>query len=487
MTTAFADLPFGISPYHADKKATPLVLKSPAVMAASQGSEAMWARQTGFEGDAGSLCLIPSDDGRIKEVWVGTGKKIPSNESPWWLAYASSHLPEGTYTLDLSRVQYADETGTITALTDSAALSTIADTAVFAWAMGQYHFTKYKASLHAAPKLMLQDGQDAHTPAAHVHAVTLVRDLINTPARDMGPAQLEDAVRSLAGHFAGAEVRSIVGDALVEQNFPAIYAVGMAASDDRAPRLIDMQWGSEGPAITLVGKGVCFDTGGLDIKPSSGMRLMKKDMGGAAHTIGLAALIMALGLKVRLRLLVPAVENAVGPKSYRPSDVIPTRSGQTVEITNTDAEGRVVLCDALTLACESKPDLIIDFATLTGAARVALGPDLPATFTNNDDMWALLDAAGRANADPLWRMPLWQPYADMLSSSIADMANASDSSFAGTITASLYLQRFIKPETPWVHFDVFGWCPHAKSGRPVGGHAQGLKASLEAIRNLFKV
>ncbi len=303
----------------------------------------------------------------------------------------------------------------------------------------------------------------------------------------MGPSDLQDTVEELAEKYS-ASCSTIVGDDLLEENFPAIHAVGRAASEGRAPRLIDLRWGnSDAPKVALVGKGVCFDTGGLDVKPSAGMRHMKKDMGGAAHAIGLAKLIMANNLNVQLRLLIPAVENAVSANAYRPGDVIATRAGKSVEIHNTGAEGRVVLCDALSLASEENPDIILDFATLTGAARVALGPDLPATYTNNDTVWTELENSALHTGDPLWRMPLWAPYSDMLKSNIADMTNCAESGFGGSITAALYLQEFVTSTIPWVHFDVFAWSQTSKPGRPAGGAAQGIRTTYGALRKILKL
>ena len=313
------------------------------------------------------------------------------------------------------------------------------------------------------------------------NATAKVRDLVNTGASDLGPAELEAEAEALAAQY-GATITVTRGDALA-QGFPMIHIVGQAASRDRAPRLIELEWGDPAhPRLAVIGKGVCFDSGGLDIKPSSGMRLMKKDMGGAAHALALAGLIMASRLKVRLHLLIPAVENAIAGNAFRPGDILPTRAGLTVENTNTDAEGRLILGDALTLAGEHKPDLIIDFATLTGAARVALGPDLPATFANDDALGDAMLAAGRDVIDPLWRLPLWDGYDDMLKSDIADMVNAPDGGFAGSITAALFLRRFVPAGIPWVHLDTFAWRPVAKPGRPKGGEALGLRASWAMLK-----
>src|SRR5690606_11108917 len=307
-----------------------------------------------------------------------------------------------------------------------------------------------------------------------------VRDLVNTPTQDMGPEQLEDVARGIAQAH-GAQFEAITGDALLEQNFPAIHAVGRASH--RAPRLLALRWGeATHPHVAIVGKGVCFDTGGLDLKPADGMRNMKKDMGGAAHAIALAELVMARALPLRLTLLVPAVENAIGPDAYRPGEVVATRKGVSVEIDNTDAEGRVVLCDALAHAGELAPDLILDFATLTGAARIALGPDLPALFANDDALAGDWLAAGERVRDPLWRMPLWRPYLRYLTSDIADLANGSASTMAGSVTAALFLERFVAEGQAWGHVDVYAWNDGDRPGRPAGGEAMGLRAAYELLK-----
>jgi leucyl aminopeptidase len=312
----------------------------------------------------------------------------------------------------------------------------------------------------------------------------MVRDLVDTPAADLGPVDLEAAARMLADRF-GAKVEVAVGDVL-EQGYPMIAAVGQGAIRERAPRLIELHWGKNSdPRIAIVGKGVCFDSGGLDIKPASGMRLMKKDMGGAAHALALAHLVMNLKLPVRLHLLVPAVENSVSGSAMRPGDVIGSRKGLKVEIDNTDAEGRLVLGDALTKASEGEPELVLDFATLTGAARVALGPDLPAMFANDEDLANALQDSAKAVTDPIWRMPLWDGYDEMLKSDLADLANSADSPMAGAVTAALFLRRFVPDGTPWAHFDTFAWRPSPKPGRPKGGEAMGLRASFDMLKRRF--
>ena len=326
---------------------------------------------------------------------------------------------------------------------------------------------------------MIESGPLLRRVRGQVAGIYRVRDLVNTPAEDMMPEHLSDAVKTMAGEF-NAKVAEIVGDALLKKNFPAIHAVGRAAS--HAPRLIDLRWGkSNHPKLTLVGKGVCFDSGGLDLKPASGMRLMKKDMGGAAHAIGLAHMIMSAGLPVRLRMLVPAVENAVSGNAYRPGDVVTSRKGLSIEIDNTDAEGRVILCDALTEAAAETPDLVIDFATLTGAARVALGTDLPAMFCNHDQVaQGLADSAASVH-DPVWRLPLYRPYRELIDSPIADIVN-SGGPYGGAITAALFLQDFVPAATPWVHFDLMAWNLRSRPGRPEGGEAMGLRAILDYLR-----
>ncbi|WP_255833943.1 M17 family metallopeptidase [Kordiimonas sp. SCSIO 12603] len=430
-------------------------------------TELNWCKANGFSGKAGEQLAVANTEGELTKVLVGTGDGI-SDDDPWWLAAVAEKLEDGTYRVEGKASETALSQGAL------------------GWCLAQHSFTKYLDKAEkSAKKLLLPEGIDIKFIAAEASAMATVRDLVNTPTEDMGPAHLQDTVEALAEQY-GATCSTIVGDDLLEENFPAIHAVGRAASEGRAPRLIDLQWGEEdAPKLTLVGKGVCFDTGGLDVKPSAGMRLMKKDMGGAAHTIGLAQLIMAAGLKVRLRLLIPAVENALSGNAYRPGDVIDTRKGLTVEIHNTDAEGRVVLCDAIALASEENPDLMLDFATLTGAARVALGQDLPATYTNDDSVWSALEQGAKETGDPLWRMPLWAPYNDMFSSRIADMSNCAESGFGGSITAALYLQKFVGENIPWVHFDVYAWSQSTKPGRPHGGAAQGIRASFKAINTIL--
>ena len=420
-----------------------------------------WIDSTGFKAEPNAVSLIAGADGRLARVLVGMGDPFAA------FATLAARLPAGSYRVDgrLNRRQ--------------------ADAAALGWSLAGYKFTRYKSTDKAAPApaLVWPEAADRDRVTATAEATTLVRDLINTPADDMGPSQLAGAAQRFARqHRASCKV--IVGDDLLKNNYPTIHAVGRAADDP--PRLIDLTWGSErAPKVTLVGTGVCFDTGGLDLKPSSGMLRMKKDMGGGAHVLGLAHMIMSAGLKVRLRVLIPAVENSVSGNAIRPLDIVKTRKGLTVEIGNTDAEGRLILCDALAEADSEKPKLIVDYATLTGAARVALGPDLPALFCN-DDRWAdsALKAGLREN-DPLWRMPLYKPYRQRLDSQVADINNVSEGGHAGAITAALYLGEFVSPTTPWLHLDIMAWNESARPGRPVGGEAQGLRAIYGLIADRF--
>ncbi|MEP5265117.1 MAG: leucyl aminopeptidase family protein, partial [Nitratireductor sp.] len=352
--------------------------------------------------------------------------------------------------------------------------------AAFAFALGTYRFTRYSGNAREWPRLVLPRGVDGEEVSRLARAVFLARDLINTPASDMSPADLAAAAGEVASAH-GAALTVIEGENLLSENYPMIHAVGRAA--EIAPRLIDMRWGREGaPKVTLVGKGVCFDTGGLDLKPSSAMLLMKKDMGGAACTLALAQALMEAKLDIRLRLLIPAVENAVSGNAFRPGDVLQSRKGLTVEIGNTDAEGRLVLGDALAEADSEAPDLIIDMATLTGAARTALGPDLPPFYTKDEGLAEEIAVSAEAMSDPLWRMPLWQPYDAWLESKIADVNHISDGPFAGSITAALFLARFVEKARAHVHFDIYGWAPKAKPGRPVGGEAQGIRALYHLLK-----
>ena len=429
-----------------------------------------WVLASGFGAQPGTFAAVTDKSGDINRVLIGTGTETMPFKNPWWLAAAARKLPEGDFSFD--------------GIVDAES----AETGAFGWALAHYAFDRYKSSIKVKKRRLIGLPKAACTSIKRTaNAAAKVRDLVNTPAEDMSPSDLQDAAEALAETY-GATSETIVGDDLLDQNFPAIHAVGRAAASGREPRLIDLQWGpKDAPKLTLVGKGVCFDTGGLDLKPSAGMRMMKKDMGGAAHALALAELIMANKLKVNLRLLISAVENSVSASSYRPGDVISTRKGLSVEIGNTDAEGRVVLCDAITLACEQSPDLLLDFATLTGAARVALGGDLPATFTNNDTFWAALENNAETTHDPLWRMPLWGGYDKDLASPIADLSNVGGDGFAGAITAALYLQRFVEPGVTWAHFDVFSWNRKSRAGRPAGGEAQGLRAVYSAVKSYLSL
>ena len=421
-----------------------------------------WLQAQGFTAAAGTHALLPGSDGLAGAVLGVADLRDP---------FAWSHAP---YALPAGDWRMADTLGEGVHEDDARAALQLG------WGLGSYRFTRYRAATRAPARLIGAIDADI---AAQLAACVRVRDLVNTPTEDMGPADLEAVTRDIAQAH-GADIDVLVGDDLLLHNFPAIHAVGRASHRD--PRLIVLHWGEQAhPHIAIVGKGVCFDTGGLDVKAAAGMRNMKKDMGGAAHAIALAELIMARKLPVRITLLVPAVENALGPNAYRPGEVIATRKGISVEIDNTDAEGRVVLCDALAYAAEQTPQLILDFATLTGAARVALGPDLPALFGNDDaiaDAW--LDAGLRAH-DPLWRMPLHRPYMRYLSSGIADIANGSSTPMAGCITAALYLDRFVPNDQPWAHLDVYSWNDSDRPGRPAGGEAQALRACWAMLKARF--
>jgi len=413
-----------------------------------------------FDGGGYQVGIVPDGEG-----WFAVGGVAdPAELSSWCMAKLAEALPAGTY-------RRADgEPGP----------------ALHGWQTAQYRFTRYREDKEAiGPRVLLtKEAGRIAAAEAEARATFLVQNLVNTPAEDMGPADLEAATETLAKEH-GAKVKVTRGDAL-EQEFPMVHAVGRAAGRSHAPRMIELTWGdAKAPRIAIVGKGVCFDSGGLDIKPSSGMLLMKKDMGGAAHALALAGLVMGAGLKVRLQLLIPAVENAIAGNAFRPGDVLRSRKGLTVEIGNTDAEGRLVLADALALASEGEPDLIIDFATLTGAARVALGPDLPALFTREDATAEALAAAGKDSDDPVWRLPLHEPYAEWLKSDIADTNNAHGNAFAGSSVAALFLDKFVAEGIDWAHFDTFAWRPNGKPGRPKGGAALGLRASWRMLQRRF--
>ncbi|HKX79474.1 MAG TPA: leucyl aminopeptidase family protein [Novosphingobium sp.] len=410
-----------------------------------------------FKADGYDHAVIPDGDG-----WaVAAGVADTAALSSWCLAALAEKLPPGIYRL----------------------ANTEAGAALFGWISGQYRYERYRAEpSEEGPRVLLTAQAKAIAPVlAETGAVALVRDMVNTPAEDMGPGQIEAEAEIVAKRFK-AEVRVTKGD-MLEREFPMVHAVGRAASRSHAPRMIELRWGDAAhPRVALVGKGVCFDSGGLDIKPPSAMLLMKKDMGGAAHALALAQLVMEAGLPVRLHVLLPAVENAVSAGSFRPGDVLRSRSGRTVEIGDTDAEGRLVLGDALTRAGEEEPELILDFATLTGAARSALGPDLPALFTRRDETAEALLAAGREHDDECWRLPLHEAYRDYLKSDIADIANTHATPFAGASVAALFLDRFVPDDVDWAHFDTYAWRPVAKPGRPKGGDALGLRAAWHMLK-----
>lgn len=425
------------------------------------GDAAGWVVGSGYRGKPGTVLLLPGGKkGAPARALVGT-----EGESDLWSwGGAAAALPQGRYRID-GRLPAAAATR-----------------AALGWALGSYAFTRYKAAENGARELLWPAEADrAHVEAA-ASGTWLTRDLINTPASDMGPAELAEAAQALAAEF-GASCEVIIGDDLLDRGFPAVHAVGRAAS--RAPRLIDLVWGDAGaPRVTLVGKGVCFDSGGLDLKSAAAMKLMKKDMGGAAAALGLARMIMATGLALRLRVLIPAVENSVSGNAMRPLDILATRKGLTVEVGNTDAEGRLVLADALALACEEEPALLLDFATLTGAARSAVGTEIAALFSRDEALAEALVRNGASEDDPVWRLPLWQPYRRLIDSKVADINNAGDSPYAGAITAALFLSEFVAEGVPWAHFDFMAWNVAARPGRPEGGEAMAVRAAFATIREM---
>ena len=428
---------------------------------------AAWAKAQGFAARPGQLCLLPSEEGGLGGALFGLGPGAQqASRERFALARAAEALPAGNWRLadpppdfDLGQ-------------------------AALGWLFAQYRFDRYKRVEAPPARLVCPEGLDPNRLIAMAAGEYLARDLINTPASDLGPQELEQAARDLAGRH-GAAVEVMIGDDLIARNFPMIHAVGRAGA--QAPRLIDLRFPGTGPRLTLVGKGVCFDTGGLDIKPASSMALMKKDMGGAANVLGLAETLARLGLHrdMRLRVLIPAVENAISAGAFRPGDILASRKGPTVEVNNTDAEGRLVLADALALADEEAPELLISMATLTGAARVALGPDLPPFFCDDDTVAAALQRAGMAHADPIWRMPFWEPYEAMIEPAIADLDNAPSGGFAGAITAALFLRRFTGQARAYAHFDIYGWQASAAPGRTRGGLGQGMRAIFHALPDIL--
>ncbi len=436
-----------------------LELQPPAVRA--------WARAQGFQAEKQKLLLVPSPGGdAIAGVALGLGPTPDLSEPTLWTSVGlPDRLPAGRY-------RFA---GTFSAWG--------ATQLTLGWEYGAYRFTRYRKASAELPSLVAPAGTDLEYVRLASEALGEARDLINTPANDLGPAELGEAVQRLALQHE-AECRILVGEELLRQNFPLIHEVGKGSA--REPRLIDMRWGKRGaPRVTLVGKGVCFDTGGLDIKPSSGMILMKKDMGGAALTLALARMLMGADAPVDLRLLIPAVENSISGRSYRPSDVLRSRKGLTVEVGNTDAEGRLVLADALAAADDEQPDLLIDLATLTGAARVALGPELPAIYSNPPELAEQLRQAGDAESDPMWTLPLWPGYDEDLGSRVADLNNVSSSQFAGSIIGALFLKRFVTRTRHWLHADVYAWNPKERPGRPLGAEPHTVRALYRLIRQRF--
>jgi leucyl aminopeptidase len=415
----------------------------------------------GFRGRADTSLFLPGGNGRDWSIAVGLGEFTQPGR--WSLAAAAAQLPEGRYRV----------------------AGPVPPQALHGWLMAQHRFTRYRKpdDLRGPRQLLVQDPAAIDRAVADAEAVAALRDMIDTPAEDLGPGEIEAAVRALA-EGVGGKMQVVAGEALLDQNFPAIHAVGRASP--RRPRIVSMDWGDpQHPLVAIVGKAVCFDTGGLNLKPGNSMALMKKDMGGGAHAIALARLVIARRLRVRLKLVVAAVDNAVSGDAIRPGDVIATRKGLTVEIGNTDAEGRLILADALALAAEAQPALILDFATLTGAARVALGPDLPALFANDDPLAQAFQHCGTASEDPIWRLPLWQPYARLFRSDIADLNNNGEGGFAGAIVGALFLERFVPKGTPWAHVDTYAWNGTARPGRPKGGAALSLFAALGVLESRF--
>lgn len=453
-------LPHGFATNATDADALPLHIVGRERLAdwraAQPAATGNWLDAQGFDAAPASALLLPGADGTLAGAVIGIGDAL----DPYSYGHAPFALPPRAF-----RLAGEHDAAVVAALQ-------------LGWGLGAYRFDRYKQPPRQ-PALLQVDGENADTQAA-LAACVRVRDLVNTPSEHMGPDQLEQVACEIAERH-GAKIEVVSGEDLLTRNFPAIHAVGRASH--RAPRLIALHWGNEAhPHVALVGKGVCFDTGGLDLKGADGMRNMKKDMGGAAHAIALAEWVMTRRLPLRITLLVAAVENAIGPDAFRPGEVIATRAGISVEIDNTDAEGRLVLCDALAYAGEQSPELLLDFATLTGAARIALGPDLPALYSNDD---ALADAwlqAGAQQCDPLWRMPLWRPYWRYLTSSIADIANSGPSKMAGSINAALYLERFVPAQQKWAHLDVYSWNDADRPGRPAGGEAQGLRAAFAMLQ-----
>ena len=463
---------FGLSnillPKNSRMRTRPIWFASPGNLAEDLeplGREARaWLHATGWKPSAGSCALLPSKEGDIAGAVLGLGAKSSGENRSFLVGELPRLLPHGAYHLE---TMPADP-----------------DLACVAWLMGSYQFARYSKNHARSPRhLKLPDGVDEAIVMRIANGMALGRDLINIPANDLGPAELADTAVHLAESH-GAECLVTVGNDLLEQGFPMIHAVGRAS--DRAPRLIDLTWGDlSDPKVTIVGKGVCFDTGGLNIKPGNSMSLMKKDMGGAASALALATMVMGAALRVRLRVLIPAADNNISANSFRPGDVLKSRKGRMVDIENTDAEGRLVLADALALADEEKPDILINFATLTGSARVALGADLPPFFTDDDKLAGDIASCSEKVSDPLWRLPLWRPYEAMLAGKVGDVCHLSEGSFAGSITAALFLKRFVTRTKRFVHMDIYGWVPKNKPARPKGGEPQGARAIFELLRRRY--
>ena len=421
-----------------------------------------WIDNVQFFPKQAEICLVPDSGGNLAFVLLGVGKEV----GLWSLADLPCKLPQGNYIID----------------PESLPISPLGGIAL-GWALGAYQFDRYKKANRQPAKLVVPNEQNLRDARRLAGAIWLVRDLINTPANDMGPRELAEVSDEVAA-IGQASVTHILGGELLEAGYPTVHAVGRASAEE--PRLIDLRWGSLGsPKVTLIGKGVCFDSGGLDLKPSDNMLLMKKDMGGAAHVLALAKFIMEAELDIRLRVLIPAVENSVSGSAFRPGDVIKTRSGKTVEIGNTDAEGRLILCDALAEASQESPDLMIDIATLTGAARVALGTEVAAMFTDNEELAGELSNQSVVQQDPLWRLPLWEGYLDDLESSVADYSNVPSHRYGGAISAGLFLQKFVSGVPAWAHFDIMGWNRKFRPGRSVGGEAFALRALAALLLNRY--
>ncbi len=449
-------------PFETTTAAVPITFVTKSSWEAIRAGLAPAARQfadgNGFAGKPGACLTLPGADGAVEQVLFGLEQADARSRDPFRVGSLPGLLPGGTY-------RFANAPHDLRL-------------ALLAFALGSYRFGRYRKADAPAAKLVPPDGIDVAAVSRIAEAAMLARDLINTPSNDMGPAELAQAAAEVAARY-GASFNCIMGEEL-ERDFPLIHAVGMAST--RAPRLIDFRWGDPShPKVTLVGKGVCFDTGGLDLKPSAGMLNMKKDMGGAANVLALAQMVMDAKLKLRLRVLIPAVENAVAGNAFRPLDIFRSRKGLSVEIGNTDAEGRLILADALAFADEEKPELLIDMGTLTGAARVALGPDLPPYYTEDETLATDVARCAREENDPLWRMPLWAPYDSWLDAKTADITNAPSGGFAGSITCALFLQRFVEHAKSWLHFDIFAWTPSAKPGRPEGGECQAARAMFRLL------